>query len=135
MEEKSKFARKRKKRARYSEVTRHAAKLISRCIVLDVNVISGTDGAVGPVILPRLNRDRRFPPVRKGSRNDARRAVIARVRTRAGTKAPVAAIVINDGTRRDGSCEEGEGEERKRKLSFPRRSITRRHYFLPGTKI
>lgn len=54
------------------------------------------------------------------------------MRTRAGTKAPVSAIVINDETRKEGGRRNG--RESARKLSFPRRSITRRHYFLSGRR-
>lgn len=52
----------------------------------------------------------------------------------AWTKAPVFAIVINDGPADAGRRKRPREGERKRKLSFPRRSITRRHYFLPGRR-
>lgn len=92
----------------------------------------------GSVISPRLTVivTDVFPVHKESSRMTCPLRVIACVRTRAGTKASVFMIVINDGTRtrKEENLRIGREEERERQLSFPCRSITRRHYFLQGRR-
>jgi len=95
------------------------------------SVIFGVGGGFHNFAVTYDNRDRRFP--------DPQRVVetsVARYRMCAGTRWNKS-FGFHDSNKRwkaDGSWEIGRERERERKLSFPRRSITRRHYFLPGRR-